>query len=254
MASIKVKNPETGAWTSLPGIPGKDGKSAYAAAMEAGYAGTEQEFSEALAAVDDKQDKLTGTPGQVVGFDETGAAVAQAAPQTGLTQAEADGRYLQLSGGTVTGDLAFLDGVPLYFGNDKNHFLIYDNALGGLILMGDRIFLRGAVVTDGPTDDNEYTVANKGYVDSLIPRQTAVTLTAGGWDATAKTQTVTVAGVVADEAKQLILPVPALSSQTAYIEAGILCTVQAANSLTFLAGTVPTEDLTVYVVVQGVAG
>lgn len=211
---------------------------------------------------DNKQDKLTGTSGQVVGFDETGAAVAQAAPQTGLTQAEADGRYLQLSGGTVTGDIRFQGDQFLINGGG---ICLYAPGHGGGALYADGsntdrlVFFNsteegpafvGGIATPAADDD----AANKGYVDSLIPRQTAITLTAGGWDATAKTQTVTVAGVVADEAKQLILPVPALSSQTAYIEAGILCTVQAANSLTFLAGTVPTEDLTVYVVVQGVAG
>lgn len=36
-------------------------------------------------AVASKQDKLTGTQGQVVGFDANGSAVAQAAPDTGVT-------------------------------------------------------------------------------------------------------------------------------------------------------------------------
>lgn len=35
-------------------------------------------------ALDKKQDKLTGTPGQVVGFDSDGNATAQAAPDTGV--------------------------------------------------------------------------------------------------------------------------------------------------------------------------
>lgn len=54
---------------------------------------------------EDKQDKLTGAAGQVVGFDANGEAVAQDAPAAGITQNEADGRYLKLSGGTLTGDL-----------------------------------------------------------------------------------------------------------------------------------------------------
>lgn len=59
----------------------------------------------AAALANEKQDKLTGTQGQVVGFDGSGNAVAQAAPQGGLTQDQADERYLQLSGGTIQGDL-----------------------------------------------------------------------------------------------------------------------------------------------------
>ena len=96
-----------------------------------------------------------------------------------------------------------------------------------------------------------------GYVGSMIdaatPKSVTVTLAAASWDSTAKTQTVTVTGVKASETAQMITPTPALASQTAYYEAGILCTGQAANSLTFTADTVPTADLTVYVVIQEVA-
>lgn len=126
-----------------------------------------------------------------------------------LDQTSADARYLQLSGGTMTGALA----LP---GN--------------------------------PTSENQ--AANKAYVDSLKPTRLTVTLSASGWSG--NSQTITVSGVSADESAQLIMPVPALASQTAYYEAGILVTGQAANSLTFTCQTVPTADLTVYVVMQEV--
>ena len=86
-----------------------------------------------------------------------------------------------------------------------------------------------------------------------LATRVTVTLAASAWDSTAKTQTVTVTGVSADEPAQLIIPTPSLASQSAYIAAGILCTGQAADSLTFTASTVPTADLTVYVTIQGVA-
>lgn len=86
-----------------------------------------------------------------------------------------------------------------------------------------------------------------------MPVSTAVTLSASGWDSSSKTQTVTVSGVLANETKQLITPTPALASQTAYYGAGIRCTNQAADSLTFTAETVPTEDLTIYVTIQEVS-
>ena len=92
---------------------------------------------------------------------------------------------------------------------------------------------------------NVLTDANKA-------KSVAVTLTASGWDSSSKTQTVTVSGVLADETKQLITPTPALSSQTAYYEAVVLCTGQAADQLTFTAKKIPTTDLTVYVTIQEV--
>lgn len=85
------------------------------------------------------------------------------------------------------------------------------------------------------------------------PVSTAVTLSTSGWDSSAKIQTVTVSGILADETKQLITPTPALASQTAYYDAVILCTGQAADKLTFTAKKVPTDDLTVYVTIQEVS-
>lgn len=84
------------------------------------------------------------------------------------------------------------------------------------------------------------------------PKRVSVTLTASGWNSSAKTQTVTVSGVLADESAQVIQPIPAIASQSAYNAAGILATGQAENSITFTATTVPTADLSVYVVITEV--
>lgn len=78
-----------------------------------------------------------------------------------------------------------------------------------------------------------------------------VTLSASGWSG--GQQTVTVSGVSANEADQLITAVPAAANQSAYYDAGIKMTAQAANSITFTADTVPTVSLSVYVVIQEVA-
>lgn len=149
----------------------------------------------------------TGTQGQLLGFIADNTVGAVDAPETGLTQEQADDRYLQLSGGTLT---------------------------GALTLNGE------------PTEDLQ--AAPKQYVDALKPLARTITLTTSGWSS--NTQTVTVSGVVASETAQLITPTPAIASQSAYYEAGIMCTGQAANSLTFTCQTVPTSNLTVYVVIQ----
>ena len=99
---------------------------------------------------------------------------------------------------------------------------------------------------------NGIKVAGRGAPGQNVPlpKSIPISIPASGWSS--NTQTVTVSGVLSDETKQLIQPVPAIASQSAYYAAGILCTGQAENSLTFTCQTVPTEDLTVYVVIQEV--
>ena len=89
-------------------------------------------------------------------------------------------------------------------------------------------------------------------IGNLTPSACKVTLSASGWDSSAKTQSATVSGVLEDESKQLIMPMPAGASMSAYNEAGIQMTAQGDNSVTFTADTVPTADVEVWVVVQNV--
>ena len=100
-------------------------------------------------------------------------------------------------------------------------------------------------------------VVNDFYLPTMFdvkteirPKSTLVTLPLSAWSN--NTQTVTVPGVLADESKQLIQPMPTIADQAVYSAAGISCTGQAANKLTFKAQTVPTEDVQVYVVIQEV--
>lgn len=58
------------------GAPGADGKSAYQYAVDGGYTGTEAQFQALLNDIPNKQPKLRGSAGQVVGFNTQGAAVA----------------------------------------------------------------------------------------------------------------------------------------------------------------------------------
>ena len=71
--SIKINGVEIG-------IPGPAGKSAYQAAKDAGFTGSETEFNQSMASVKDKQNKLSGTKGQIIGFNDNGDAVAQSKP------------------------------------------------------------------------------------------------------------------------------------------------------------------------------
>lgn len=96
-------------------------------------------------AMADKQDKLRGAAGQVVGFDESGNAVAQQAPAGGMTQAEADRRYLAVAGGIVTGQVYMSAGLTLLNGGTVN---------GSLTLQSE------------PQSDSD--AVNKGYVDQRL--------------------------------------------------------------------------------------
>ena len=112
---------------------------------------------------------------------------------------------------------------------------------------GDISFTPG---TTGLTSDNVQDAIEEVNAKAT-PKSVSITLSASDWSD--NMQGVTVNGVLADEAKQLIQPMPAVASQSAYYAAGIMCTGQAANSLTFTCQTVPTENLTVYVVIQEVS-
>jgi hypothetical protein len=77
----------------------------------------------------------------------------------------------------------------------------------------------------------------------LTKVNTTVTLAAAGWSN--GSQTVTVTGMTATG---VVLVSPDPTDQSAYTSAGIICTAQAADSLTFTCSTTPTADLSVNVV------
>ena len=87
-----------------------------------------------------------------------------------------------------------------------------------------------------------------GLVDGLKSKGVSVTLPASGWNANAKTQTVSVAGVTAT-ANCIITAAP--DSYMAYAKAGVRCTAQGAGTLTFACETVPTANVAANVLILG---
>ena len=269
----------------------------------------------------EKQDKITGQQGQVVGFDEDGNAVPQAAPNTGVTSFDGRTGAVTPQSGDYTAEMVgarpstwtptasevgaipatekgAASGVatlgtdgkltaaqkPAYTASEvgarpstwtpsaadvgavPTSRTVNGKALSSNItLNASDVGARannwtptasevGAVPTsrtvNGKALSSNITLTADDVDAASPPSSTTVTLTTSGWSS--NTQTVTVPGVSADETAQLIMPVPALASQSAYYEAGILVTGQAANSLTFTCSTVPSSNLTVYVVMQEV--
>lgn len=207
----------------------------------------------------------TGATGQLLGFTADNTVGAVDAPESGLTQDQADERYLQLTGGTLTGEVDMgqnpIRNVSTIFGGTSfairsggsttvDAFMLNIGTSDGTYISGGLTSssIDATNITVSNVGSGDTAVPNKAYVDSKAPTSVTITLSSSSWSS--NTQTVTVSGVSATETAQLITPTPAIASQSAYYEAGIMCTGQAANSLTFTCQTVPTSNLTVYVVIQ----
>ena len=106
----------------------------------------------------------------------------------------------------------------------------------------DNTFYVGLGLANGQTYE---LLSSDGTIPTarLTKVNSTITLTAAGWSG--GSQTVTVNGVTATG---VVLVSPDPTDQSAYTSAGIICTTQAANSLTFTCSTTPTADIDVNVV------
>ena len=150
-----------------------------------------------------KQDKLAGTKGQIVGFNSDGVAVAQDAPESGMTQDAADARYLKLTGGIMTGSLHLfnnLNGIDMSQASDPltilgangvvvnaggntmfavevgNSVILEVNPVTGLQLADVGMDANHLPVINLPAPQDDADAANKSYVDqtALTTVQTAL--------------------------------------------------------------------------------
>lgn len=97
-----------------------------------------------------------------------------------------------------------------------------------------------------PTPENDDQAANKGYVDSMM-NFISIALPASGW--VDNSQTVNVAGVLADENICSVIISAVLNDREVYSDCGVQCTAQFNGQLTFGCENAPTTDLTINVVV-----
>ena len=129
------------------------------------------------------------------------------------------------------------DGTDASWGNSVGTILplvgnLYE--LGGLIKQWSIVWARNIGYHSVPSGTGPLAV---------IGVNTTITLAAADWSS--NTQTVSVTGMTATG---IVMVSPAPADQSAYTSAGILCTAQAANSLTFSCDTVPAGDLSVNIV------
>lgn len=125
----------------------------------------------------------------------------------------------------------------------------------------------GAAGPQGPEGPNRVSAATATDINGLLkgngstvepaqagidyvapPKKLTVTLTNAGWNGGTE-QTVTAQGVSADEEAQEIHVMPASKDMKAYMDAGVYCSCQGENELSFTCDAAPEADITVYVTV-----
>ena len=198
-----------------------------------------------------------GSTGQVLTKTENGQAW-QDAPETGMSQDDADARYLKLSGGTMTGDLT-VEGKLVFGGSNgprvqvgPSNELQFNSASGGSVQFSN--------VQVGGTPTQNLDIVNKAYVDSKGPKTTTVTLTTAGWTQSGERYSQLVSCSIVKTDSPIVLIDAALSGTDLDADAEILNawagpssqkTEQGDGTLTFYSVEVPTVNIPVSVGVIG---
>lgn len=103
-----------------------------------------------------------------------------------------------------------------------------------------------SAVQGGVIGVNELSIITDAEYPMMNVPATTPTLAVADWSS--NTQTITVSGVTSSN---VVLVGPAPASAQDYADAGILCTAQGTDSLTFTCTTVPSNAITLSVVIFG---
>ena len=116
-------------------------------------------------------------------------------------------------------------------------------AEGNNFNLGDSVAKWGNTYTKKINNGGDITVP--AVAGEMAVKQVNATITLAAADWSSNTQTVNVTGMTATG---VVMVSPDPTDQSAYTSAGILCTAQAAGTLTFTCDTVPSADIDVNVV------
>lgn len=218
-----------------------------------------------------------GSTGQVLTKTENGQAW-QDAPETGMSQDDADARYLQLSGGTMTGDITlkdkgFIENAKGTLGFDGVMIGQNNPSSGGSgyarleVQYGRIIFLprsneasKYATLSENWFNLNGIDILNCPTIDALKPKTTTVTLTTAGWTQSGERYSQSVSCSIVKTGSPIVLIDAALSGTDLDADAEILNawagpssqkTEQGDGTLTFYSVEVPTVNIPVSVGVIG---
>lgn len=186
-----------------------------------------------------------GTTGQILEKTADGTQWADK-PASGMTQTEADARYLQLSGGTMTGGIEFESGGQISVSSRFININKGDNS-GFVNIKSDGISF-GSPQTLISVSNSGMDMGGKPITNcpSIIapPTRLTATLSASGWSG--NRQTITVNGVITDTSAQDIdISCADKASADAWAAGGVWCSNPTqANKLTFTCTTPPTANIT----------
>lgn len=225
----------------------------------------------AAALANEKQDKLTGTQGQVVGFDEDGNAVPQAAPNTGVTSFNGRTGAVTPQSGDYTAEMvgarpstwtpsaADVGAVPT--SRTVNGKALSSNITLNASDVGARANNWTPTASEVGAVPTSRTVNGKPLSSNISltaddvgaanpPTLRTATLPASGWSS--NTQTVTVQGVKTSGQSVRISPATKTDADN-WVAAGVWCSEPTtANQLVFTCDTAPTENININVELQEV--
>lgn len=256
---------------SLKGDKGDTGKSAYQYAVEAGYQGTEEQFSERQGQTGKSAYEFAVEGGYQGTREEFSRKLAQELLEVSVGSSKPEHKpviWLNNAGkdAVISEEYLKTETVLLYIDGAGNKYAVYPVTRMDLVeglaeelrtmktqcedkLPKDGGTMTGAIAMGGskvtglgsPTDTDD--AASKGYVDGR-KKAVAVTLAADGWSQ--KEQRISVSGVTAGNT---VIAAPDPESYTTYCEAGIRCIGQESGTLVFSCEDVPAEALTVNLVI-----
>ena len=134
--------------------------------------------------------------------------------------------------------------VKSVFGTNETCFYAYArNNNGADYDLGQANHVFSRTYTKKINNGSDITVPAVGGALAVKQVNTTITLTSAGWSS--NTQTVNVTGMTATG---LVFVSPVPTDQSAYTSAGIICSAQAAGTLTFTCTSVPSGNISVSVV------
>ena len=218
-----------------------------------------------------------GTTGQVLTKTDDGQAW-QDAPETGMSQDDADARYLKLSGGTMTGDITlkdkgFIENAKGTLGFDGVMIGQNNPSSGGSgyarleVQYGRIIFLpqsdeasKYVALSLNSFNLNGIDILNCPTIEALKPKTATVTLTTAGWTQSGDRYSQSVSCSVVKTDSPIVLIDAALSGTDLDADAEVLNawagpsaqkTEQGDGTLTFYSVEAPTVNIPVSVGVIG---
>lgn len=190
-------------------------------------------------------DSVNGKTGVVVlDAEDVGATTKNIITLTGESGTLTSAQIAQVLDDTSVLEIV-CDGVVFHLSNKQSN-LTYRTFMSMDVANTENVSFKAIYinVSEGAANYGAWTLEEESAGGGAIIPSTTPTLTVAGWSN--KSQTISVTGVTASN---VVLVSPAPASASDYAAAGIICTAQASDSLTFTCETVPTSAIDLSIVI-----